>query len=292
MIDTKLKGFVAHLSLFAFILFAGFVSSGQSAETSSLTKHELDSRLMARKMPYEVLTPTSYGSGDRTYPVLYLLHGLTGKYSNWAQRSKLKSHARAYEFIIVMPEGNNGWYTDSPVVKNDRYEGYIVEELIPEIEKKFRVNKNREGRAIAGLSMGGYGALKFGLRFPDKFVVAGSFSGALRAVEWDENTFPVFKVLGTSVNSAFGKVGSPTREQHNIYSIVKGLDKKQITALPFLYLDCGTEDGLVMQNKDFVDILMSKKIPHEYRQLPGKHDWNYWDRQIQEFLDLAGKFLK
>ena len=107
---------------------------------------------------------------------------MTGHFNNWTDSTKIVEYAKKYNFIIVTPEGNNGWYSDSVSVPNDKYESYIIQELIPEIDKKFRTKADREHRAIAGLSMGGFGAMKFGLKYPEKFALIGSFSGALAIV--------------------------------------------------------------------------------------------------------------
>ena len=101
----------------------------------------LNSKLMEREMPYNLLLPKNYNEAaqkETRYPVIYLLHGLTGHYNNWAEQYKTEQYAANYNFIIVMPEGNNGWYTDSATVSNDKYESYIIKELIPEIDKKYR----------------------------------------------------------------------------------------------------------------------------------------------------------
>src|SRR6476620_10279660 len=130
---------------------------------------ELNSHLLARKVSYRVLLPNEYSdpkNRNRRYPVIYLLHGLSGHFDNWTDKTKLTAYAADYDFIIVMPEGDDGWYTDSVTVPNDKYETYIIKELIPEIDKKFRTLADREHRIIAGLSMGGYGSIKFGLKYP------------------------------------------------------------------------------------------------------------------------------
>lgn len=259
---------------------------------SNRVRIELDSKLMGRKMPYEVVLPPDYESDRRQYASVYLLHGLTGKYSDWLDKSKLMEHAQSYEIIFVMPEGANGWYTDSPVAPNDKYESYISKELIQDVEARFRVRTDRGSRVIAGLSMGGYGAIKFGLKHPDNFVLVGSFSGALRAAEWDLSTVPNFRVLGDSVSRAFGPQGSQTRKENNIFGFLNAASPDAVKKFPFIYLDCGTEDFLIGQNREFTELLMRKKIPHEFRQLPGGHDWRFWDSQVQEFLRVAERFLK
>ncbi|MGI8670513.1 MAG: alpha/beta hydrolase [Aridibacter sp.] len=267
---------------------AGLKNSGRSSD------QKLDSKLMKRQMPYRVILPVGYNVSNEKvfYPTIYLLHGLTGHYDNWGDKAELEKYTESYKYIFVMPEGDNGWYSDSAMNENDKYESYIIEELIPEIEKKFRSQKERGGRVIAGLSMGGYGGLKFGIKYPDKFVLAGSFSGALRAAEFDAKVLGGWKVLADSITTTFGEADSDTRKENDVFKLVKEKSPAQIKEMPFIYLDCGTEDGLIKQNMDFANLLLEKRIPHEYRQLPGKHEWAYWNSQIKEFLELSRKFVK
>ncbi|NNE66922.1 MAG: hypothetical protein HKN33_10195 [Pyrinomonadaceae bacterium] len=280
------------LSLVLVLLFSAGLASGAVRDTDPVLEGKLESKLMGRTMPYHVYGPLGFREArDKKLPVVYLLHGLTGSYSDWFEKGDIEAVVKKYGVVVVMPEGNNGWYTDSPIKPNDKYESYIVKELIPKIEGDLSVRKDRAGRAIAGLSMGGYGGLKFGLKYPGKFVLAGSFSGALRAAEWDKTTVPAWKVLGESVYSAFGPKGSETRAENDIFKILNGLEGDELKRLPFLYLDCGTEDGLIVQNRSFSELLLKKKVPHEFRQLPGRHDWRFWHSQIGEFLELAEGFF-
>lgn len=252
------------------------------------TTFELESRLMARKMPYKVIFPVNYDKKEesgRIYPVIYLLHGLTGRFTDWYARTEIGEYAKALDAMIVMPEGGNGWYSDSLADENGKYETYIIKELIPEIDKRFRTISRRENRAIAGLSMGGYGAVKFGLKYPEMFFLAGSFSGALGAAEISEKTFP--GNIGRSIDSIFGPAGGEIRKANDIFDIVRRATREKIKGFPFLYLDCGTEDFLFQNNRDFAALLAEKKVPHEFRQLPGKHDWEYWNKQVREFLRIV-----
>src|SRR5688500_2819125 len=149
--------------------------------------HELDSKLMGRKMPFLVVTPGRYSTDTAArFPVIYLLHGLTGSHKNWVEKTKLLQYVANSGFIVVTPEGGNGWYTDSIATPNDKYESYIIKELVPDVDKKFRTLPDRQNRVIAGLSMGGYGAIKFGLKYSEIFSMAGSFSGALGAASFYE----------------------------------------------------------------------------------------------------------
>lgn len=283
------------LFLLAAIPFSAHAQKAAVKDSSRIQDYKLNSKLMKREMPYRVIMPTNYNdAGNKTefYPTVYLLHGLTGHFDNWGDKAKLNEYTKNYNYIIVMPEGNNGWYSDSENIANDKYESYIIEDLMPEVEKKFRVKKARESRVIAGLSMGGYGSLKFGLKHPEKFVLVGSFSGALRAAEFDYVALRSWKALTDSIKDTFGENGSKTRKENNLFEILKTKSPEQSKQLPFIYLDCGTEDGLIKQNQDFANLLFEKKIPHEFRQLPGKHEWQYWEAQIQEFLELTRKFVK
>ena len=191
--------------------------------------------------------------------------------------------------LFRSPEGENSWYTDSASVPTDKYESYILQELIPDVEQRFRASSERVGRAIGGLSMGGYGALKFGVKHPEMFVFAASLSGALDAASWTEADLKAFAFIWRTLEPVYGAANSETRTANDLSKLYRDLPAARIAALPYIYLDCGTEDGLLQTNRSFVDILLKQKIPHEYRQLPGNHSWPYWDAQVQEVLRIAAK---
>jgi putative tributyrin esterase len=274
-------------------------ASASGAATMNLPvkveNHKLDSKLMNREMPYQVILPANYAASDKTkYSVVYLLHGLFGHFDNWASKTKLVDYAKDYNYIIVMPEGNNGWYTDSVSVPNDKYESYIANELIDEVDKKFRTIADREHRAIAGLSMGGYGALKFGIKYPGQFILAGSFSGALAVGSFKSKEELPVGIFRDSVISIFGEADSDTKKSNDLLKLFYDVRLRKVALLPFLYISCGTEDeyNLLSVNRALVDDLTIQKIPHEYRQLPGKHKWDFWDAQVEEFLRMSKKFIK
>ena len=260
------------------------------ASISNFREEKLASKLMNREMPYRVIVPGESKPGMKVkYPVVYLLHGLTGHYSNWIDKTKLVEYAARHKFIIVTAEGDNGWYSDSVTVANDKYESYIVEELIPEVEKKYDALGTRENRFISGLSMGGYGAIKFGLKYPDKFALVGSFSGALGAAGFTAKTAGN---IGKSIEAIFGAEDSETRKSNDIFKLIREITPEKLKTLPFIYQSCGTEDFLIQNNRDFLALMNEKKVPHEYREFPGVHDWKFWDDQVREFLDLAERRLK
>ncbi|HSP62330.1 MAG TPA: alpha/beta hydrolase family protein [Pyrinomonadaceae bacterium] len=265
----------------------------RSGSVPAVETVQFQSKLVNTTLPYNVILPPDYrASGTTRYPVLYLLHGFGAHFSEWVTRSNVADYVARYRMIVVMPEGNNGWYTDSAGVATDRYESYILKELIPDVQKRYHTIEARYGRAIAGLSMGGYGALKFGLKSPDTFAFVGSLSGALGATTATENDLKDLKSLHDSVFAVFGPVGSETRKANDIYEIARGLSATRVAGLPYIYLDCGTEDFLFSLNQQFAALLREKKIPHEYRELPGDHNWAYWDKQVPEVLQLAAQKLR
>jgi putative lysine transport system ATP-binding protein len=251
-----------------------------------LLKHA--SKELSRELKYQVIIPAGYDKDVRTrYSTLFLLHGLSGHSDNWAIKTMILAYAARQKFLIVMPEGSDGWYTDSMTVANDKYESYIVREMVPMIDSKFRTLADREHRFIAGLSMGGYGAIKFGLKYPEMFSLVGSFSGALDApmrTEKSGNKWP-------SIPAVFGPEGSQARADNDIFTLIRDLPQDKVSTLPFIYFDCGTEDAFIRVNRDFATLLLEKKVAHEFRQLPGRHGWPYWDQQVQEFLRVANKRL-
>ncbi len=270
-----------------------FLSPSIQAQSASVETVHLQSQLVNATLPYNVILPPDYRASSATrYPVLYLLHGFGGHYSDWVTHTNVADYAAQYRMIVVMPEGNNGWYTDSTSVANDKYESYILKELIPDVQKRYRTIEARYGRAVAGLSMGGFGALKFGLKSPDSFVFVGSLSGALAAPAWTEDDLKNLKAIRDSVFGVFGPIASETRKANDIYEIARGLSAGRLGGLPYFYLDCGTEDFLIGLNQQFAALLREKKIPHEYRELPGDHNWAYWDRQVPEVLEIAAQKMR
>ena len=251
------------------------------------------SKLINATLPYNIILPTDYDTSKTTrYPVLYLLHGFTGHYSDWITRSNVADYASDYRMIVVMPEGNDSWYTDSASIATDKYETYILNELIPDVQQRYRTIEARYGRSIAGLSMGGYGAIKFGLKSPTTFVFAASMSGAFGATRVGEKE--IGPALWSSSLKLFGPVGGETRVANDLFEIIGKLAPSRVNSLPYFYFDCGTEDGafIFSFNRELSGLMLEKKIPHEFRQLPGDHSWAYWDRQVQEILEIAAQKMR
>jgi putative tributyrin esterase len=264
--------------------------SSTQRRSASVETVRFRSTTVGKALPYNVILPRDYHTSRTTrYPVLYLLHGLDGHYDNWTTKTNVADYASRYRMIVVAPEGNDGWYTDSATVPGDKYESYFLKELIPDVQKRYRTIESRYGRAVAGLSMGGYGALKFGLKSPATFAFAASISGTLDIVSSTEDELKNLEWIRKSVVSVFGPEGSETRKANDIFEITRAMPAARIAALPYIYFDCGNDDVLCASSGRFAALLREKKIPHEYRQLPGNHSWAYWDQQVQEVLKIAAR---
>ena len=272
--------------LLSFVLCVSVIANGR-VETV-----RFQSKLINTTLPYNVILPTDYETSKTTrYPVLYLLHGLTGHYSDWVARTNVADYAAEYRMIVVMPEGNDSWYTDSAAIQTDKYESYILKELLPDVEQRYRTIEARYGRSIAGLSMGGYGAIKLGLKSPSTFVFAASMSGAFGVTRMTEKEL---KENWPDSLKLFGAIGSETRLSNDVFDILGKLSPGRIASLPYFYFDCGTEDAsyIFSHNRDLSALMVEKKVPHEFRELPGDHSWAYWDRQVQEILKIAAEKMR
>jgi len=275
--------------LFIITLCLSSTAFGSTATRVETVKFK--SQTLNAELPYNVVLPSDYLTSTTTrYPVLYLLHGLTGHYSDWLTRTNIADYSSQYRIIVVMPEGNDSWYTDNA---SEKYETYIIKDLIPDVQQRYRTIDARYGRAIAGLSMGGYGSVKFGLKFPATFVFAGSMSGAFNATRLTE------KEGGSAANwnnylKVWGPPGSEARKGNDVFEIIKQLSASRINALPYFYFDCGTEDAawIFDGNRELSSLMLEKKIPHEFRELPGNHSWAYWDTQVQEVLKIASQKVR
>jgi putative tributyrin esterase len=238
---------------------------------------------LERDVHYQVLFPRDYAQRGRV-PVLYLLHGLYGNDRDWETKTALEKYAENLRLLIVMPDADDSWYTNSATVSADRFEDYIVKDLISEIDGKYRTIRERNGRAIAGLSMGGYGAVKFALKDPELFAFAGSLSGALNAPRDLGTLRPDFRA---KLFEVFGGESSRLRTANDVFLM---LNKSSQTPYPYIYLACGTADFLLETNRAFAQQLSSNHIAYEYHETPGDHAWEYWDGALEPLLRaVAGK---
>jgi putative tributyrin esterase len=272
-----------------------------SAQPLPVKTVEFNSESVGRKMKYNIVLPAKYEQATDRYPVLYLLHGYSGNYTNWS-RMGVPDYARAYDLIVVMPDGGNSWYVNwakSEEGQKNNWEDAIIKDLIGHVDATYRTIAKREGRAINGLSMGGYGGLLLGLKHPDMFCSVGSHSGAIAlaktaAERLKAGTEPKKgKTPSSTVDPKIGIEGFSSQAERSpkgqIFSDADNAsanDPFQLVLaiprdkLPHIYIDCGTEDGLIKSNIEFVKLLMEKQIPFTYAQSGGGHNAPYWTREV------------
>ncbi|HXM33954.1 MAG TPA: alpha/beta hydrolase family protein [Pyrinomonadaceae bacterium] len=287
-----MRAFVPGVLLVTTLFLIASAAGAEETRKVDVQTIQFKSELIGKVLPYNALLPVGYAQSNKRYPVLYLLHGLFGHYDDWVTRTNLAEYAVPYDVIVITPEGHDNWYTDSAAVPTDKYDSYFIRELISDVDARFRTIKDRRARGVAGLSMGGYGALKYGFKHPDLFAFAGSLSGALDPTTRSE-AHPGFAwdILRSSVNSVFGPPDSQTRKANDIHQIARSLTATQVASLPFIYFDCGLDDGFLATNRELADVLLAQKIPHQYCQLPGGHNWAYWDQQVREVLRLYAQLM-
>jgi len=244
---------------------------------------------LGRSMKYRILLPAGYDSSARRYPVLYLLHGLMGSYVDWESKTHLDDYAAPLSLIVVMPDADDSWYSNSVGNPQERFEDYIAKDLISEIDKIYRTIATRHGRAIAGLSMGGYGAMKFALKYPGLFVFAASFSGAEVVVHDPGYKIRFGPKYDEQIVSIFGGGMTAARSENDVFALAGKINPQQA---PFLYVTCGTEDGLFTSNREFAALLHEQKLRYGYRESPGAHTWDYWDEQLESMLQVLARYME
>ena len=266
--------------------------SGKVIESLSI-----QSKLLKRGVNYSVYLPPGYDESERHYPVVYLLHGYSDNETSWIQFGEINRYADNAindgiipPMVIVMPDAELTWYVNDFDGKVP-YEDFFIQEFMPFVEKTYRIRAKKEFRGIAGLSMGGYGALLYGLKHPDLFASAAPLSAAITTesdVEnfsqqrWDEVEGPMY---------GKGLVGKDRITEHwknnNPFYIVDHTSPDSIKKVRF-YFDCGDEDSLFAENAKMHINFLNWRVPHEFRVRDGSHSWTYWRTGITDALKFIG----
>ena len=230
------------------------------------------SNSMKKSIPNIVIIPDNYFTQKDGFAVLYLLHGADGNYTDWLSKVPfIKEYADRYNIIIVCPDGGtNSWYFDSPIDNKMKYETYISKELISTIDKQYNTLAKNTSRAITGLSMGGHGAFYLAFRHPDIWGAAGSMSGGVDIRPFPNN-WDIRERLGRYSNH------KDNWEKNTVINMVYMLNGKNLK----LIFDCGVDDFFFNANKRLHNKVVERKIPHEYTERPGSHNWNYWSNSIK-----------
>ena len=211
-----------------------------------------------------------------TVPVLYLLHGLSDDDTTWCRRTSIERYAAERGIAVVMPQVQRSFYSNE--VHGLPYWTFLTEELPEVVHGFFRLSADRADTFVAGLSMGGYGAMKWALRQPERFAAAASLSGALGLRHPSERADPEFARL---LQNIFGD--RPTEGTSD--DVIHLIRTAEPADLPALFVACGTEDFLFPANQWFIEEAAAAGVPLTTRIGPGDHEWSYWDAQIQAVLD-------
>lgn len=261
-----------------FLLLLTFVQAAHAARVDTVTTY---SAAMKKNIKAVVITPDNYAN-EQALPVVYLLHGYGGNYADWITKAKgFEQAADLYGMIIVCPDGNNSWYWDSPLDPAYRYETYVSTELVNWIDGKYKTIKDRKGRGITGLSMGGHGALYLAFRHQDVFGAAGSMSGGVDIRPFPNNWDMAFR-LGTYAEHP------ENWEKSTVINLLHRLKPNSLSIL----VDCGTEDFFYKVNEALHEQLLYRNIPHDFISRPGAHNWAYWNNAIQYQLLFMNNYFK
>jgi S-formylglutathione hydrolase FrmB len=218
--------------------------------------------------------------GSRPWAVFYLLHGLSDDHTIWLRRTSIERYVAGLPLAVVMPDGGRGWYTNA--VEGYDYEDDLINDVVGLVDRTFPVKAERSGRCIGGLSMGGYGAVKLGLKHAEAFGSITSHSGAVGFLHDPAAS----RQLSPEFARIFGE--APKGGGEDPFALVERMDHGRI---PPMRLDCGTDDFLLEQNRAFHEHLEKLHVPHEYQEFPGGHNWEYWDEHVREAIDFHARNL-
>ena len=308
MRTTNLRG-RRRMLLAAALLFPSIAAAQEGVQTV-----EFHSPAVDRTMKYNVLLPPDYGSSDERYPVLYLLHGLTQDHTTWSRLGAPFYAREIGHLIVVMPDGGNSWYVNwaesGEGQKND-WEDHIVRDVVQHVDANFRTIARREGRAIAGLSMGGYGALTMGLRNSEMFISIGSTSGALEHAKQAAEHLRAGMSGGgrpersTRVDAVIGIPGFSSQDErtpygrefatveqaeaHDPFLLINTIPRHR---MPHIYLDSGTEDDLIQGARALAYVLMQKNLPFDLMQMSGEHNGDYWRKSVGHLMNIQYEVMR
>ena len=251
------------------------------------------SDILKMERKYAIYLPPGYNESDQSYPVLYLLHGSGDDHTGWVQFGQVQhiadmtiAEGKCARMIVVMPDANTGrrgYFND---IRGDfNYEDFFFNELIPHIEKTYRVRTERRYRAIAGLSMGGGGTIFYAMHRPELFAAAAPLSASTG--NWDFEQFRS-RQRDTTVTQAQIEANY---KRHSIEEIIKNATKEELDRIKQIrwYISCGDDDFLYEGNSRMHIVFRKSEIAHEYRVKDGGHTWTYWRMELPIVMEFVSK---
>ena len=262
------------------------------AQSKVFDNLKMNSEILDMERNYAIYLPPDYESSSRSYPVLYLLHGLGDDQTGWIQFGEVKKIADnaiingdATPMIIVMPDANTGevGYFNIPS-KDWMYEDFFFNELMPHVESKYRIKSDKRFRAISGLSMGGGGTLTYALHRPDLFSAAAPLSSATGSTDVEES---LKRIRRYGFEFTRDEMQSLLKDNHPL-ELIKDIPLNKLNSVRW-YIDCGDDDYLFEDNS-LLHIAFSKRgINHEYRVRDGAHTWTYWRESLPTVLEFVSQ---
>lgn len=295
----KALSIYSFLSTLTILLLASGVPEA-AAQQGGIIRESLsiNSKILGDEVEYSVYLPAGYERSQRRYPVLYLLHGFTDDETGWVQFGEVKAIADremakvgVTPAIIVMPDAGVSWYINN-YNGSVRYKDFFIEEFIPFIEATYRIRAEKQFRAVAGLSMGGYGTMIMALKHPDMFSAAAPLSAGISTdssmVNMSmQNWNNVYGVpFGRNVEGT-DRLG-PHYRQNSVLDLVRQGNAERMRQVRY-YIDCGDDDFLIRGNMALHAALLDRQVPHEFRVRDGGHTWTYWRTALPEVLAFISK---
>lgn len=250
------------------------------------------SKELMRTVPVNVIIPADKMTfpgmpvrEDKPYKTLYLLHGIFGNYTDWVNGTRLQRFAEENDLAVVMPSGDNAFYVDQPAGMN-HYGEFIGRELVELTRKIFPLSHEREDTYIGGLSMGGYGAIRNGLKYHDTFGAIVALSSALIIEGLQDRTNDTLNPIERRdyAEAVFGNLDEVLTSDKNPRYLVEQL-KKENAQFPAIYMACGQDDSLLDANKKFAKFLEDNDVKATFEVGPGSHEWDFWDTYIKKAMD-------
>jgi len=284
------------MKIISTIALAAMMAIPALAQTGKVLDNlSVPSKLLKSERKFAIYLPPDYATSERSYPVMYLLHGAGDDHTGWVQfgevlhiADKAISEGKATPMVIVMPDANTGrrgYFND---VKGDwNYEDFFFTELMPYVEKKFRIKGEKRFRAIAGLSMGGGGSFMYALHHPELFSSACPLSASTGPITLDDARKNLVRNNPNIADSTVERYYN----RHSALALIKNIPEDQKKAVRW-YIDCGDDDFLYEGNSLVHIALRKKEVPHEFRVREGGHTWTYWRESLPEVLEFVSKAFR
>jgi enterochelin esterase-like enzyme len=274
------------------------ISSIAISQGKTMESLIIQSKVLGKDVRYSIYLPSDYETSQRKYPVLYLLHGYSDDETGWTQFGEVQKIANesiskgdATQMIIVMPDAGVSWYINDAAGKV-KYEDFFINEFIPFIDSVYKTRNKKQYRAVAGLSMGGYGSFIYAMKHPDLFSAAAPLSAAIHSdyeiTEMPDNlkNYKFIELFG--IDLAVKNRLTETWNKNSVLKLAANVAVEKLNQVHY-YIDCGDDDRLVKANMELHSIFLDRKVKHEFRVRDGAHNWPYWRSALPEVLKFISE---